>query len=164
MKQSPRRLPERACSLPAPCCGEPGARAGRTLPLLLPSRLGIVTLAEVDAERRAGQAEGVAQAVLQVAQVGGRQIFRLGAEDGEGRRSGLGLRDVLEADRPAARGRRRVRGGRRVEPAVEVGGRHATLPHLIRSEEHTSELQSLMRISYAVFCLKKKQKCTRRPT
>src|SRR3546814_6194486 len=28
---------------------------------------------------------------------------------------------------------------------------------LMRSEEHTSELQSLMRISYAVFCLKKKQ-------
>src|SRR3546814_1101984 len=28
--------------------------------------------------------------------------------------------------------------------------------HLKRSEEHTSELQSLMRISYAVFCLKKK--------
>src|SRR3546814_3353762 len=39
-----------------------------------------------------------------------------------------------------------------------------------RSEEHTSELQSLMRISYAVFCLKKKkkkykqQKCTRLTT
>src|SRR3546814_5687009 len=31
---------------------------------------------------------------------------------------------------------------------------HARRPH--RSEEHTSELQSLMRISYAVFCLKKK--------
>src|SRR3546814_2783810 len=30
-----------------------------------------------------------------------------------------------------------------------------------RSEEHTSELQSLMRISYAVFCLKKKQQSTR---
>src|SRR3546814_3038113 len=30
------------------------------------------------------------------------------------------------------------------------------LQHLARSEEHTSELQSLMRISYAVFCLKKK--------
>src|SRR3546814_6536974 len=29
--------------------------------------------------------------------------------------------------------------------------------HFIRSEEHTSELQSLMRISYAVFCLKKKK-------
>src|SRR3546814_8134628 len=31
-----------------------------------------------------------------------------------------------------------------------------------RSEEHTSELQSLMRISYAVFCLKKKKKHTQR--
>src|SRR3546814_4166178 len=31
----------------------------------------------------------------------------------------------------------------------------------IRSEEHTSELQSLMRISYAVFCLKKKKKTIR---
>src|SRR3546814_9392401 len=30
--------------------------------------------------------------------------------------------------------------------------------HRIRSEEHTSELQSLMRISYAVFCLKKQQR------
>src|SRR3546814_5867671 len=30
-------------------------------------------------------------------------------------------------------------------------------PIRVRSEEHTSELQSLMRISYAVFCLKKKQ-------
>src|SRR3546814_5151961 len=30
--------------------------------------------------------------------------------------------------------------------------------HRMRSEEHTSELQSLMRISYAVFCLKKKRK------
>src|SRR3546814_3215688 len=29
--------------------------------------------------------------------------------------------------------------------------------HTLRSEEHTSELQSLMRISYAVFCLKKKK-------
>src|SRR3546814_5976551 len=32
------------------------------------------------------------------------------------------------------------------------------LPKRCRSEEHTSELQSLMRISYAVFCLKKKKK------
>src|SRR3546814_9498049 len=32
------------------------------------------------------------------------------------------------------------------------------LGRLQRSEEHTSELQSLMRISYAVFCLKKKKK------
>src|SRR3546814_2402751 len=43
-------------------------------------------------------------------------------------------------------------------------GDHQILAHRIigaafdRSEEHTSELQSLMRISYAVFCLKKKTK------
>src|SRR3546814_7493914 len=38
-------------------------------------------------------------------------------------------------------------------------GEHAlrTLGRRVRSEEHTSELQSLMRISYAVFCLKKKK-------
>src|SRR3546814_7855910 len=33
----------------------------------------------------------------------------------------------------------------------------AGIPYSARSEEHTSELQSLMRISYAVFCLKKKK-------
>src|SRR3546814_2381272 len=33
----------------------------------------------------------------------------------------------------------------------------------IRSEEHTSELQSLMRISYAVFCVKKKRKEEQKP-
>src|SRR3546814_5043402 len=37
--------------------------------------------------------------------------------------------------------------------------RHIVLPEM-RSEEHTSELQSLMRISYAVFCLKKKKSTT----
>src|SRR3546814_9389180 len=43
------------------------------------------------------------------------------------------------------------------------GGRALRRAHdrtRIRSEEHTSELQSLMRISYAVFCLKKKRKIT----
>src|SRR3546814_2987228 len=33
----------------------------------------------------------------------------------------------------------------------------SVMPSALRSEEHTSELQSLMRISYAVFCLKKKK-------
>src|SRR3546814_3490915 len=37
-----------------------------------------------------------------------------------------------------------------------VGQLYITLEGIFRSEEHTSELQSLMRISYAVFCLKKK--------
>src|SRR3546814_2855110 len=36
--------------------------------------------------------------------------------------------------------------------------RGVDLERQMRSEEHTSELQSLMRISYAVFCLKKKKK------
>src|SRR3546814_9362327 len=50
--------------------------------------------------------------------------------------------------RTGARRRRHRRGG---------GGRiRAVRGHSARSEEHTSELQSLMRISYAVFCLKKK--------
>src|SRR3546814_11041960 len=39
-------------------------------------------------------------------------------------------------------------------------GSTGRLAAYIRSEEHTSELQSLMRISYAVFCLKKKQVIT----
>src|SRR3546814_9750469 len=38
-----------------------------------------------------------------------------------------------------------------------VGADEEETPIGVRSEEHTSELQSLMRISYAVFCLKKKK-------
>src|SRR3546814_9848161 len=38
--------------------------------------------------------------------------------------------------------------------------RRRAVRRLPRSEEHTSELQSLMRISYAVFCLKKKKSAT----
>src|SRR3546814_1723240 len=41
--------------------------------------------------------------------------------------------------------------------------RSEALAMRLRSEEHTSELQSLMRISYAVFCLKKKNKTTTQP-
>src|SRR3546814_5758412 len=41
-----------------------------------------------------------------------------------------------------------------------IGQRVAVERHDPRSEEHTSELQSLMRISYAVFCLKKKKQYT----
>src|SRR3546814_7192138 len=42
--------------------------------------------------------------------------------------------------------------------ASPVASALAPTPRDGRSEEHTSELQSLMRISYAVFCLKKKKK------
>src|SRR3546814_9720249 len=60
-----------------------------------------------------------------------------------------------------------------VVPAVAFAGAHRCLPLIgadeggqayvpagFRSEEHTSELQSLMRISYAVFCLTKKKQRT----
>src|SRR3546814_4821767 len=50
----------------------------------------------------------------------------------------------------AKRAQRVHRSGNRVVPEPGRLGEH-------RSEEHTSELQSLMRISYAVFCLKKKK-------
>src|SRR3546814_5504250 len=42
--------------------------------------------------------------------------------------------------------------------AMQHHERRRTLAAYFRSEEHTSELQSLMRTSYAVFCLKKKKK------
>src|SRR3546814_1289441 len=43
-------------------------------------------------------------------------------------------------------------------PRGRPGYGHRPCGNSSRSEEHTSELQSLMRISYAVFCLKKKKK------
>src|SRR3546814_3627369 len=49
----------------------------------------------------------------------------------------------------------------------QVAGRHLNSAHslsMARSEEHTSELQTLMRISYAVFCLKKKKKTNTKTT
>src|SRR3546814_10109950 len=65
---------------------------------------------------------------------------------------------AIVGTRAVAPARRRV-----LELAVDgiAGGRHRAeqtvgVPREIRSEEHTSELKSLMRISYAVFCLKKK--------
>src|SRR3546814_1817133 len=44
-----------------------------------------------------------------------------------------------------------------IGPGSEFIGRSIRELEYARSEEHTSELQSLMRISYAVFCLKKKK-------
>src|SRR3546814_5041091 len=58
-----------------------------------------------------------------------------------------------------------IGGGRRAAPISRIGAEYRSQPFSRsrekvpeeRSEEHTSELQSLMRISYAVFCLKKKK-------
>src|SRR3546814_10044508 len=63
----------------------------------------------------------------------------------------------------AHRGADRCRDGRlhrRAPDALVCQGARA----VARSEEHTSELQSLMRISYAVFCLKKKKRIVRSNT
>src|SRR3546814_4140666 len=77
----------------------------------------------------------------------------LPAEVGEG-----GGGAVKGLERHARRWHRRVREGKvAAERALWGRGRAAGRRLLPRSEEHTSELQSLMRISYAVFCLKKKQ-------
>src|SRR3546814_3643869 len=69
-----------------------------------------------------------------------------------GRHAGRGFRGGdphdLRADFPATAEGNLVR----LLPLAPVPGRTT-----LRSEEHTSELQSLMRISYAVFCLKKKK-------
>src|SRR3546814_15349542 len=52
-----------------------------------------------------------------------------------------------------------------IDATIRRHGLPALTPRTItRSEEHTSELQSLMRISYAVFCLKKKKKQTKTQT
>src|SRR3546814_8890983 len=48
----------------------------------------------------------------------------------------------------------------RAKQTVAFGLERAVVNCFGRSEEHTSELQSLMRISYAVFCLKKKKNIT----
>src|SRR3546814_6102390 len=72
----------------------------------------------------------------------GRVIVRVQRIVGEAH----GLHDVLQYVDPEA-----VHPAIQPEPhGVEHGGAHIG----IRSEEHTSELQSLLRISYAVFCLK----------
>src|SRR3546814_4924363 len=63
-------------------------------------------------------------------------------------RSRVAVRRHAGRRRSARRGAESVRGG---------SSRARTTAPARRSEEHTSELQSLMRISYAVFCLKKKK-------
>src|SRR3546814_14484888 len=70
-------------------------------------------------------------------------------------------RDLAYPADGRARGARLLRHvGRRADACLPASTESARSGHrarsLARSEEHTSELQSLMRISYAVFCLKKK--------
>src|SRR3546814_3613877 len=73
------------------------------------------------------------------------------------RRGDPARRDRIDADTVLGISQRQ-RFGQLRHPALacRIGGHQRAAKE--RSEEHTSELQSLMRISYAVFCLKKKKK------
>src|SRR3546814_8601706 len=78
-----------------------------------------------------------------------------------GRRRAAALFRTRGARAAGAGGARRRHPGAGVVAGLEpvqraAGGGDGPAVRLCRSEEHTSELQSLMRISYAVFCLKKK--------
>src|SRR3546814_6308599 len=88
-------------------------------------------------------------------------------------RARVGGRDAADGDTGDFEQRRPPAEDRRVRPMHAILGRgwiegaerdiigprlpclHREVAAVMRSEEHTSELQSLMRISYAVFCLKK---------
>src|SRR3546814_9048001 len=73
------------------------------------------------------------------------------------KQEGLALRHAAELARQLARFTREDE--RRIVCEFAFGGRER-IGVAVRSEEHTSELQSLMRISYDVFCLKNKQVTT----
>src|SRR3546814_4185858 len=81
-----------------------------------------------------------------------RDRFIVEAERGE--RTGA---EILDDDIGlVAKAQREVAGARRIVINADIAFAGILLGIIARSEEHTSELQSLMRISYAVFCLKKK--------
>src|SRR3546814_2180374 len=65
----------------------------------------------------------------------------------------------LETQPPAVQGETMMQGTRKPAPIGRSSTNSRDVP-AGRSEEHTSELQSLMRISYAVFCLKQKKQPT----
>src|SRR3546814_2826915 len=76
-----------------------------------------------------------------------------------GRRGGAGPADARAGLDPGFVGGAAAQPGRARDDGDRLGSvqRECRPASAARSEEHTSELQSLMRISYAVFCLKKKK-------
>src|SRR3546814_3558538 len=78
---------------------------------------------------------------------------------GRGRKVRDRLGDAVEDDADAHAGAEQ-----HGDPGAVAVVRHRLVRPQPRSEEHTSELQSLMRISYAVFCLKKKKTKTQANT
>src|SRR3546814_9391802 len=87
-----------------------------------------------------------------------RSSARAAAGDGRSERAGAG--HAAADQQRTADGCGRLSGRRltkQEKQRLQAGKRAAPARRGRRSEEHTSELQSLMRISYAVFCLKKKK-------
>src|SRR3546814_985886 len=84
-------------------------------------------------------------------------LFRSGAVDTLADEVLQGLRRSA-AEGPVAGAAVEVRDPVLIREAVTAVDLERLVGHPDRSEEHTSELQSLMRISYAVFCLKKKNR------
>src|SRR3546814_5668619 len=98
------------------------------------------------AEPRAGSRTLAGRAGAEVRVEDARDVFGGDADAGVGE---------VDHDVPVAFGRRDAH--RAAAGGVLDGVAEDVVDRLPRSEEHTSELQSLMRISYAVFCLKKKK-------
>src|SRR3546814_5300576 len=108
-------------------------------------------LADAQAEQRELEAEGVEFDTLQAGRHGcvGRKLL-IGDALGD-------TRQDQKAKQAVADQHERHPGERTLH---SIGHDRKYSWRMVRSEEHTSELQSLMRISYAVFCLKKKNKNT----
>src|SRR3546814_3577168 len=79
---------------------------------------------------------------------------------GSPKKSGKPETIVSEGGKPLLKVEAVDRKGLKLTLLPHAGGTRAEAEAALRSEEHTSELQSLMRISYAVFCLKKKKQFT----
>src|SRR3546814_10560033 len=105
-----------------------------------------------DGEREAGDRSGGRPCALRHPHDGGPEGYRVHRRY-DGQRT---------AERIGTGRHRRTDGGRRPRHGAGTARRLPVLRQFRqpRSEEHTSELQSLMRISYAVFCLKKKKNTT----
>src|SRR3546814_7727525 len=115
-----------------------------------------------------GQGEGVRHSCAEcaVGQSARAIAARLNEDRIPGPRGGVWRQSTIQGDRQRANGmlQNRIYIGKLVHDRTEKVLNPMTRKHLIRpmdranwqerSEEHTSELQSLMRISYAVFCLK----------
>src|SRR3546814_8917855 len=89
--------------------------------------------------RSVGTADRVRETIAQTLAGRGAQVGFDVVSNPEFLKEGAAVEDCMRPDR------------------IVIGADNPEAVETLRSEEHTSELQSLMRISYAVFCLKKKK-------